>query len=302
MKFATILSTAFVLIFLKTGKCQKENVYIKYYNLCNAGDSLYYFKNYKEAMEKYETAFKIVDFVHVKNLRNASICASKINQNKVAWDYAKRAISGGENEKILKNSFPKNISKEILKDSIIYFKNQHQKSINQFYIKEIDSLYFVDQNIIRGNKTVKSNADFSKLAIPQNKFDLDRDVWNHLIGLISIYGFPSEKNIGPKAYEQVSIILHHNFRLPQNQHQMPIATEALKKGEYLPQDFAWMFDQFLSMLNKNPFFYYGSKDPSRLSKDELLQIEENRRKYGVKPFSAYKIKVWKDSISQTPIW
>jgi hypothetical protein len=302
MKFATILSTAFVLIFLKTGKCQKENDYIKYYNLCNAGDSLYYFKNYKEAMETYETAFKIVDFVHVKNLRNASICASKINQNKVAWDYAKRAISGGENEKILKNSFPKNISKELLKDSINLLRNQHLKSVNHLYTKEIDSLYYIDQNIIRGNKSVKSRANFSKLVIPLNKFELDQNVWNHLIGLMNIYGFPSEKNIGPKAYEQVSIILHHNFRLPQNQHQMPIATEALKKGEYLPQDFAWMFDQFLSMLNKNPFFYYGSKDPSRLSKDELLQIEQNRRNYGVKPFSAYKIKVWKDSISQTPIW
>jgi hypothetical protein len=302
MKFATILSTAFVLILLKTGQCQKENDYIKYYNLCNEGDSLYYFKNYKEAMEKYEAAFRTIGFVHAKNLRNASLCASKLNQDEVAWQYAKQALMGGENEKFLKNSFSKNISKEILKDSIIYLINQHQKSINQFYIKEIDSLYFVDQNIIRGNKTVKSNADFSKLAIPQNKFDLDRDVWNHLIGLMSIYGFPSEKNIGPKAYEQVSIILHHNFRLPQNQHQMPIATEALKKGEYLPQDFAWMFDQSFSMLNKNPFFYYGSKDPSRLSKDELLQIEENRRNYGVKPFSAYKIKVWKDSISQTPIW
>ncbi|MDP1817622.1 MAG: hypothetical protein Q8K92_24390 [Leadbetterella sp.] len=302
MKFATILSTAFLLISLKNGICQKENNYIEYYHLCNSGDSLFHYKNYKEAILKYEAAFKTVNFVHAKILRNASICASKKNQKKVAWDYAKRAISGGENEKFLKNSFPKNISKELLKDSINLLKNQHLKSVNHLYIKEIDSLYFVDQNIIRGNKTVKSDGDFSKLAIPQNKFDLDRDVWNHLIGLMSIYGFPSEKNIGPKAYEQVSIILHHNFRLPQNQHQMPIATEALKKGEYLPQDFAWMFDQFLSMLNKNPFFYYGSKDPSRLSKDELLQIEENRRKYGVKPFSAYKIKVWKDSISQTPIW
>ena len=302
MKLKSILSTVFLLILLRNGICQKENNYIEYYQLCNSGDSLFHYKNYKEAILKYEAAFKTVNFVHAKNLRNASICASKLNQKEVAWNYAKRALNGGENDKFLKNSFPKNISKESLKDSIILFKNQHQKSLNQFYIKEIDSLYFIDQNIIRGNKTVKSSANFSKLVIPLNKFELDQGVWNHLIGLMNIYGFPSIKNIGPKAYQQVSIILHHNFRLPQNQSQMPLATEALKKGEYLPQNFAWMYDQSLLMLNKNPIFYYGSKDPSRLSKDELLQIEQNRRNYGVKPFSAYKIRVWKDSISQTPIW
>ena len=302
MKLKSILSTVFYLISLKIGICQKENNYIEYYQLCNSGDSLFHYKNYKGAILKYEAAFKTVNFVHAKILRNASICASKLNQKEVAWNYAKRALNGGENDKFLKNSFPKNISKESLNDSIILFKNQHQKSINQFYIKEIDSLYFIDQNIIRGNKTVKSNADFSKLAIPQNKFDLDKEVWNHLMGLINIYGFPSEKNIGPKVYKQVWIILHLNFRLPQNQHQMSIATEALKNGEYLPQDFAWMYHQSLFMLNKNPFFYYGGKEPSKLSQNKLLEIEQNRRNFGVKPFSAYEIKVKGKHLNSTSLW
>lgn len=302
MKTPTVLILLLInLLHLKVF-CQGENNYIKYYNICNEGDSLFHFKNYKEALKKYETAFTKVGFVHSKYLKNASICATKNNQSEIAWHYAKRAILGGENEKFLKNSFSKIISKESLKDSINLFKNQHQKSLNQQYIKEIDSLRYIDQNIVRGNKTVKSNADFSKLVIPQNKFDLDKNVWNHLIGLMNIYGFPSEKNIGPKAYEQVSIILHHHFRLPQNAHQMATAIEALKKGEYLPQNFAWMYDQSFFMLNKNLFFYYGGKDPSKLSKEELFEIEQNRRNFGVKPFSAYKIKVRGKHLVTISLW
>jgi hypothetical protein len=293
----------FLLVFLlQNGYSQNENDYIKYYNLCNSGDSLRYLKNYKIAFEKYQMAFKTVDFIHAINLRNASIAASKLNEGEIAWYYAKRAILGGEDEKFLKNAFPKFLKKENLKDSIEFFKNLHQQRINHQYIKEIDSLFFIDQNIIRGNKSVKTTADFSSFLIPANKFDLDNEIWSHLLNLTKKFGFPSEKNIGPNAYLKASIILHHNLRKPQNNYQMEMAIKALKDGDYMPSNFAWMYDQSFLILNKTPIFYFGSKDPSKLSKNEMREIDNYRRLLGIKPFAAYKIRAKNGFVAQKSIW
>jgi hypothetical protein len=63
-----------------------------------------------------------------------------------------------------------------------------------------------------------------------------------------------------------------------------------------------MYDQSFLILNKTPVFYYGSKDPSKLSKNEMREIDNNRRLFGIKPFAAYKIRAKNGFVAQKSIW
>ncbi|MGE0567617.1 MAG: hypothetical protein AB7O73_06685 [Bacteroidia bacterium] len=284
---------------------QVNDNYIKYYNLCNSGDKELYYKNYQAALNYYDSAFKCVKYSHSFNLEKAAIAATKANNKDKATQYLRQAILNGKSAEILKDKkyrklkhFDKFVD---LKDSAKIHESNFRKRINTKYAREIDSLQFIDQYVIRGNKFFKNHFYFNPDTI-SNKSNLDSIVFSHLLSLIEKYGFPSERVVGPKGYENVYIILHHNVRLPQNSKYIEMVTNALHNGEYLPENFAWMYDQSKEFKNEKPFFYYGSANPTKLSQSERQEIEKNRFEYGVKPIESTRIKVIGKVLIQRQLW
>ncbi len=284
---------------------QIQNDYIKYYNLCNKGDNESYNRNYIAALKYYDSAFTLVNYCHSFNLEKAALAATKTKQFYKAIQFLRKAILNGKNIEIIKERRFKKLKRcdkySQLKDSAKIFENNFKNRINMVYAREIDSLQFIDQNVIRGNTFFKNHFHINPDTISK-KNKSDSLVFRHLLYLIGKYGFPSEKLVGPVGYESVSVILHHNVRLPENEKYIEMATKALLNGEYLPKDFAWMYDQSKEFKKEKPFFYYAITDPSKLTTNEIEKIENNRLMYGVKPMKSYKITVIGKMLIQRELW
>ncbi len=269
---------------------QKSNNYIEYYSLTNEGDMQRYLKNDSLAYDCFLRALKKVDYVHSQVLVKAASLAVIHNDYKNTYDFSRRAVLLGYEYKFYKNKSYKQYRKtnyfKTFKDSLDIFKLQYKESLNLDYKNQIDSLYYIDQRIIRKNRTVKGdyNIDISKL--PEDLFELDSLIFADFLALIDKYGFATEENVGAKTYSNVWLFYHHNIRLPKNGKYMELAQRAVKAGAYSPYLYAWMFDQSKSYKKEDPYFYYGvNYDIKKLEANRAL-INKRRKEWGIKPLEA----------------
>ena len=265
--------------------------YLPYYHLCHDADKEMYLENYELALTKFEQAFELVDYVHTTSYEKASQCAIALGDFQQGYQWAQKALLNGSHNRFWKarkfKAFRQSTYGQWLRDSIPYFQRQAVEKVDTVYLKQIDSLYFVDQYIISGSMAAKGNYAIDKSALPENRFELDSTNLIALIHLIEAYGFPSEQLLGVDGYQKATMIIHHNFRLEQNEKYHPIVLKALFEGEYLPSDFEGMYEQYCMWYKDTTFFSTFDQD---LSESNLERINLNRRKYGLKDLSAFQIK------------
>jgi hypothetical protein len=219
--------------------------------------------------------------------------AVKAQNKKFAVKYLRQAILNGAPIRELTS---KNFTelgdfqrfKELI-DSSEILRNKFLKRTNRLYAKESDSLFYVDQVIIRNVKTLNPvyKVDLYVYASERQKYDSLN--FQYLLKLIQKYGFPSEEKIGPTSYEGIKIVIHHSARMPINKDKIDLFKSAVASGEYLPSDFAWMYDQYRTNIHESPFFYFQVGDPSKLSDDERTKIDKNRQDYGLRPLADDKL-------------
>lgn len=260
--------------------------YSFYYNTCNNADRLKANGNYKVALANYEKAFNSVPHVHSYRLMNACTTAVHVNEFNKAYNFAKLSVinSGstaimvrlkrGKYRKFRKTKYYKN-----LKDSLETFKSQNALKINKEYKKKIDSLQYVDQNIIRNNKSIKGNYKIDLSSLPEDKYELDDRNFKALLQLIDQYGFPSEELLGSEGYLNASIIIHHCFRKKENEKYHYIIFDAIEKGWYLPRNFSFWYEQFYVWHKNQSFFGVLNKDNSE---SNLERIKANKAKFYLK--------------------
>lgn len=300
------MSKNLTILLLFIGSACWSQDYIDFYNYCNEGDKQVFLKNFEKGLYQYEKAFSLVNYVHAKYYEQASICAAKTEQFEKAYFYAKKAIihrgkSDFLNDKLLK-AFRQNALYKQLQDSTFVFKAIHNETVNLVYKREIDSLHYIDQNVVRNNKTVKGNYKIDRTNLPADKFELDDSIFKHLLTLIDKFGFPSEQNVGEESYANSTIIIHHNVRLPINSEHLPMLKKALHNGEFMPYNYALLYDQSRVVSRQEPLFYFGVPFSGELSEERKKEVNQKRSEYGIKPFEAFKFKKTKRSTSQRPLW
>ncbi|MEO0469853.1 MAG: hypothetical protein AAF206_09555, partial [Bacteroidota bacterium] len=280
--------------------------YIPYFQLCNDADRDMYHKQYDSALVKLEKAFNLVEYVHSDSYKKASECAALTEDFSKAYQYAKKAILNGYTFPFWKGKKLKKMRKTewytMLVDSSSHWKNQHFSSINIAYKEVIDSLYYLDQRIVRNNQQVKGDYNIDPQTLPEEIYDLDTSIFQTLLSHIEQYGFPSEQTVGRQASIDVGIIFHHNVRLPENHAYLPMMEEALKKGEFSPHRFAWMYDQGKRMKGESPKFYFGAGTPETLSQQEKDEVDALRKKYGIKPIASTKVKTNGKRVTTLYLW
>lgn len=263
--------------------------YLPYYQLCNEADEQIYLKNYAAALQKFETAFENVPYVHNIKYQKASKCAILTKQYDKAYVYICQLRKQGDTNDFLNKkqfkAFKKTTYYQQYQDDIVTYDAIRQASLNMEYIALLDSLMYVDQYIIRGNKSNKGNYQIDKKLIPENRFDLDASVFTTLLEAIDKYGFPSERMLDHKSFHNARLILLHNLRLEENSEYQDWAFKALKTGHYLPNDYGMTYEQYY--MNQGTTYYLTfDKD---LSEENLKRLDINRAKIGLPPLRAYKI-------------
>lgn len=301
MKHFSLLLT--ILIFALQNYSQD---YISYYNSCNQAEKQIYLEQYDSALISFDNGFQFVKYIHKDYLKKASLCAAKMGDLKTTHKFVVKAIKNGAEIDFYNNKDYKRYRKTKLyktyQDSLTELNKYFLSTLQTDFIKIIDSLYYVDQKIIRGNHPLKGKYDLSKIEIPENKFQLDSNNLVLLLAQIDKYGFPSEKLVGKKSAMHANIILHHNLRQPQNNDLLIDFKKYIFTGEYLPSDYAWTFDQSFWFYEKEPVYYYGVSDYNKLTKEEIKKIDSLRYELGLKPTEATQIIKDSHSISYSPIW
>jgi len=285
---------------------QIENDYIGYYNLTNEGDKQIYLKNDSLAYDCYLKAFEKVDYIHSSKLIIGAKLATKQKDYQNVYEFLKNAIIQGTKTKFYKNKEFKKFRKtdlfKIFKDSLTYFQAEYRKHLNSDYKKQIDSLYYIDQRIIRNNKSVKGKYNINKSKLPEKIFDLDSLIFADILALIEKYGFATEKNVGKESFSKIWIFYHHNIRLPKNEKYIELAQRALKEGAYFPNEYAWMFDQSRILKKEEPYFYFGVAFTGDLKAEKKETINNRRKEWGIKPLEAQKTIQQKNSLYQKNLW
>ncbi len=116
---------------------------------------------------------------------------------------------------------------------------------------------------------------------------MDHSNWALLYQLIQKYGFPSEQNVGRKAYHDVWAILVHNLRLKENVVYHDEFFSYIKSGEYLPHDIFLWYEQYNQNELRQTFF---STWDGNISADNLKRIDANQRAFFMKGIHAYTLK------------
>ncbi len=276
----------FILLLSSKLLAQNKDDYIKYYNLCNRANFYFNQKDHLTALNKYDSAFKLVHYAHVSHFLNASVNALKAQNKKAATNYLRRALLNGIPTSELSNRNFTELSDfkafKQLKDSADILHNKYLKRINTKYAKQCDSLFYIDQVVIRNIKTAEPlyKTDMYVYANERPKYDSIN--FQFILKLIDKYGFPSEEKVGPQAYNAIKIVIHHSARMPVNKDKLALFKTALFNGEYLPIDYCWMYDQYLMNSNEKPLFYFRVGDSSKLTEEEKNKVDQNRKKYGLK--------------------
>ena len=66
--------------------------------------------------------------------------------------------------------------------------------------------------------------------------------------------------------------------------------EALKKGAFLPEIYAQIYDYNKMYKNEEPYFYYYDLDIQSLSKEKKALINKRRYKWGIRPIGAKVVR------------
>lgn len=276
--------------------------YSDYYTSCNLSDSLVYVNQKEEALVELKRAFETVDFVHTNKCSNAYRLAIELHKYDEAFLFGKMMIiHSGEKDRIKTKSkeFKKSKYYRQLADSLDHYLELFNQRVNHSYIRAIDSLHYIDQRIIRGNREGPNTYKLKKRDLRLISPDLDASNWHKLEQLIDQYGFPSEKNVGAKAYQQAAIILHHNLRLKENEYYHKHLYALIRSGQYTPDQFHFWYEQYYNQYFQKPYFYVWISD---LSEQELAEINANRKRYFLKSLNAFEIKNIGIINRMIPVW
>jgi len=263
--------------------------YELYYTQCNRADSLKFYGQPLEALNTFKMAFQSVDFVHTNKLMKAYQLAVEANSFEDAFHFGRRILlNSGKTELIRTKSSAFNKSKYYhwLIDSSEYYIEIYNQRINHKYIKIIDSLIYIDQFIIRKNKSYKAAFNIDRTKLPENLFDLDSSNWNLLYRCIKEIGFPSEEAVGYETYNKVWAILHHNLRLKENEKYHLEIFDYVRSGDYLPEDLMVWYEQFHLQNNSQTFFTTWD---GNITSENLKRIEKNRRDFYLKGLDSYHL-------------
>lgn len=274
------LLTLFLICLVSANVCTQDD-YITYHNLVNQANRNWYEKDYRKSLAQYQEAFSLVGYVHSINYAKAARVAAKLEVYELTSSYFREALkrgypSGYLEGKVFKK-FRKTAEYRALISATKSIDGQLRGTFNEAYQRQIDSLHFIDQRIIRGNEAVTG-------------FDLDQGlVYNDslnfacLLRLIDTYGFPSEQNVGFMGYRKSWVLIHHSARLPQNHYYHPTLLAYVKSGAYMPENYCWVIDQGREVLDEGLIYYHWdvAKDVDKLSEQEKATINQNRKSVGM---------------------
>lgn len=178
------------------------------------------------------------------------------------------------------------------------FTEQDLNDFYETYVKNLIMEYrYAIENMIENDQRVR-------LAIPRNKEEwekVDKENAENIKLLITKYGYPSRKKIGPRFFTdksaEVTTLFLHAKKEAREDYILDLLLESVKKGECEPEDFAVVYDKYLYVSGKHDGkVLYGELRDRKKSLELVLinpkKIDSIRKSIGLEniEYKDWKIK------------
>ncbi|MEO1714990.1 MAG: hypothetical protein AAFU60_16790 [Bacteroidota bacterium] len=274
--------------------------YQAYYGLVNEAARQAFLENEAKALSLYQRAFAEVPFVHTIQYVKAARVAARERAFDLISAYLLQAIQQGYNPGVIEQPVFKKYRKSSAYTALQSSLAEPLEGLNfdTTYAEVIDSLYYIDQGLLRKNPRLPLRMVDTTLSYS------DSLNFACLQAYIQERGFPSEERVGFGAYRQVWVILLHNARLPKNQYIHAFLKEQVDLGAYQPEHYAQVIDQYQAQLTE-PLIYYHwdvATDVDRLSEQERMDIDERRASIGLPSLDRIRVVRKGGTVKNQLLW
>jgi len=270
-----------LLIILLKGNSLLGQDYLNYFHKINNAKLLLENGEYIKANNEYERAFSIVKNYHSEYIEGYIKTCKKLRKRKKVKEL-KVFLSS--------NTISNN---QLFTNQISRIHSLDQKVRTKKYVKARNFFYKSIKDTNTDNRTQK---EINIINLIEDWRKTDSTNIETILGFISKYGFPSERKVGLKSYHQAIVILLHFDKDENNERLAEILDKALKQGEILPKDYAWIIDRRLNLYGNEQLYYSIPFNLHGLSKDKLKYYNTNRHKIGMPKLNKAKIKYRGNSI------
>lgn len=243
-----------------------QNNYFEYYKLVRKAKVLEIDNKYDSALVVFKNAFKLVDFVHEKNLKAAIKVAKKLKKKDLELQYTDQLKLQKKN---IDQSYVDAINKIIKLD----------QSVRDAKHEKIKLIYF---NCVADTGCNKNQKEFMNAKVTMNHWwHVDSICIRDLLNLISEKGFPSERKVGYEASQSAYIVMLHYDLDKENKKLNPMLLEALSHGDIKPRDYGLIVDRRMIYANQEPVYYVAPFGLDKLTKQQTDEVDEKRIKIGL---------------------
>lgn len=270
-------------------KYAQAQSYQNYYQAVHFAEVLIWQGNYSDALNEYKNAFQIVDYILHKELNNSLICAAIVDDTSFLFTYLPIFMEHGLilDRLEMRDPFKKWVGHpqwEKLKTEMPYYKNVYFSSIDTVYLRKIDSLNSIDQNV---RNRVHSSC-FSpyvcktkrvlqeRALVAQVDSSIQKCIWDY----IQKYGYLDERSSGGK-YAQHSPVCYHHFT---DSTFVSFQYEMMMQGKFSPEEFA---AKLLYMSPKDTLLNYW--EANTLAK--VKRVDARRNLIGLPSYSELQLFV-----------
>lgn len=254
--------------------CQSEpqNNYPKYYRAYNQTLKLEKAGNFQEAINYFQKAEILVDFVPPDHLIKARKLALDVKNCELAKLYFQKAVNNGF--EFYEFNFSSEVCPELDNTSVTAI------GYDTHYRNAVIEMFEEDQAARIGASSEKPMQEIDSLNI------------HKLLSLIEKNGYPNPKIIGNRAAGYAFIIMLHFDSDINNKRLKPIIDHAFKKGLIDPSQYAWIIDRRKNWGPDKLDPYYYQLPISKyfdLTEEKIAEIDQRRDSIGLKPLSEMNI-------------
>lgn len=155
-------------------------------------------------------------------------------------------------------------------------KKEANKYFNPSYKRKIDSLFALDQIVIRKSTRTKDEFNLRSLNIEIT----DSIIFNEILRLFYTYGFPTERKVGFQTNNHFTFLLLHALRFQRSYDCL--LDLVFQQGGISPDDYGNIIDNALIYSEKRPKFYVSTQEILQLNQSEIESINNEREKLGIR--------------------
>ena len=286
-----IKTLIFFCVVILVKNSQGQDLSKEYFNLCNKADSLYIFKDYKNAALVYSSAFRLFKAYPYDQYHAA--CAwtkSKYPDSSFFFLNAIATISVYIDKRIAANPDLKSLHKDKRwKDLITRMKVNEEKvdaNLNKPLAQKLDSILTEDQKYRRQSKEeIKTHGHLT------NEFGM---LWKktdslNLIAVKKILdkdGWPGREVVGKNGGVALFLVIQHADLNTQEKY-LPVIRTAVKTGKTDGSYLAYLEDRVLIGQGKNQIYGTQLSFSNVSSLDDPDNVDSRRAFVGLPPLKEY---------------